>query len=106
MRIPQGTVPPVTDKFARKINRYRYQGWSSSDGGSEEFPEFRNAARSSLASRSSSSATYPASAAFCTDSMAMSWPCSAISVSRAASTGRAVTGHHHLGIPAVIKATR
>ena len=44
-------------------------GWSSSDGGSEELPEFRDAARSSLASRSSSSPTRAASAAFCAASM-------------------------------------
>jgi len=81
-------------------------GRSSSDGGSEELPEFRDAARSSLASRSSSSPTRPASAAFCTASMAMSWPCSAISASRAASSGLAVTDHHHLGRPTVIKTTR
>ena len=81
-------------------------GWSSSDGGSEELPEFRDAARSSLASRSSSSPTRPASAAFCTASMAMSWPCSAISASRAASSGLAVTDHHHPGRPTVIKPAR
>jgi hypothetical protein len=80
-------------------------GWSSIDGGSEELPEFRDAARSSLASRSSSSATRSASAAFWAASIAMSWPCSAISASRAASSGLAVTDHHP-GIPSVIKATR
>ena len=81
-------------------------GWSSSDGGSEELPEFRDAARSSLASRSSSSPTRTASAAFCAASNAMSWPCSAISASRAASSGLAVTDHHHPGTHLVIKATR
>ena len=47
-------------------------GWSSSDGGSEELPEFRDAARSSLASRSSSSESRPASAAFSAVSSAFS----------------------------------
>jgi len=65
--------------------------WSSSDGGNEELPEFRDAARSSLASLSSSSATRSASAAFCAASIAMSWPCSAISASPAASSGLKVT---------------
>ena len=81
-------------------------GWSSSDGGSEELPEFRDAARSSLASRSSSSPTRPASAAFCAASMAMSWPCSAISASRETSSGLAVTDHHHPGSAFVIKPAR
>ena len=81
-------------------------GWSSSDGGSEELPEFRDAARSSLASRSSGSPARPASAAFCAASMAMSWPCSAISASRATSSGLAVTDHHHPGIPFAIKPAR
>lgn len=58
-------------------------------------PEFPDAARSSLASRSSSSPTRSASAAFCAASIAMSWPCCAISASRAASSAAAVTDHHH-----------
>ena len=82
------------------------RGRSSSDGGSEEFPEFRDAARSSRASRSSRSATRAARCAFCCASIPMSWPCSAISASRAASSGLAVTDHHHPGIPSVIKRTR
>jgi hypothetical protein len=36
----------------------------------------------------------------------MSCPCSAISASRAASSGLAVTGHHHPGDLPVIKTTR
>jgi hypothetical protein len=81
-------------------------GWSSIDGGSEDLPEFRDAGRSSLARRFSSSATRSASAAFWAASITMSWPCSAISASRAASSGLAVTGHHLPAIPSVIKTTR
>ena len=81
-------------------------GWSSIDGGSGQLPEFRKVARSSLAGRSSSSPTRPASSAFCATSIAMSWPCSAISPSRAASRGLAVTADHHPGAPSVIKVTR
>ena len=81
-------------------------GWSSSEGGSEELAEFRDVARSSRATRpassafaASTSATRAASAAFCAASRPMSWPCSAISASRAASSGLAVTDHHHPVIP-------
>jgi hypothetical protein len=88
-------------------------GWSSIDGGNEEFPEFRDAARSSRSTRArssasaaSSSATREASAVFCAASIATSCPCSAISASRAASSGLAVTNHHHLDIPPVIKEPR
>jgi hypothetical protein len=88
-------------------------GWSSSDGGSEEFPEFRDAARSSRSTHpaspafaASTSATRAASTAFCAASSVMSCPCSAISASRAASSGLAVTDHHHPVIPPVIKPAR
>ena len=47
-----------------------------------------------------------ASAAFCAASTATSCPRSAISASRAASSGLVVTNHHHPGIPLVIKETR
>ena len=87
-------------------------GWSSIEGGNEEFPEFRDAARSSRSTRvlnsalaASSSATRLASAAFCAASTATSCPGSAISASRAASSGLVVTNHHHPGIPLVIKET-
>jgi hypothetical protein len=98
-------IPLTPPSPLRRPGRRARPGRSSSDGGSEELPEFRDAARSSLASRSSSSPTRPASAAFCTASMVMSWPCSAISASRAASSGLAVTDHHHLGRPTAIKTT-
>ena len=61
---------------------------------------------SSLASRSSNSATRASSAAFRAASSAMSWPCSTISASRAASSALEVTDHHHPGTHLVIKATR
>lgn len=80
-------------------------GRSSIDGGSEELPEFRDAARSSLASRSSSSATRVVSAAFCAASIAMSCPCSAISASRAPSSGLTITDRHHPVTSSVINAT-
>jgi hypothetical protein len=88
-------------------------GRSSAEGGIEEFPEFRETARSSLASRSASSAfaasgcaTRSASAALCTASTPITCPCSAISPSRAASSGMAGTVRHHPGGTPAIKATR
>ena len=98
-------VPPLPFPRSGRADGVR-PGWSSSDGGSEELPEFRDAARSSLASRSSSSPIRTSSAAFRAASNAMSWPCSAISASRAASSGLEVTDHHHPGTHLVIKATR
>jgi hypothetical protein len=88
-------------------------GWSSLLGGIEEFPLLRETARSSLASRSASSAfaasicaTRSASAAFRTASTPVSCPCSSISPSRAASSGMAGTVRHHPGGMPAIKATR
>jgi len=90
-----------------------FLGRSSALGGIDELPEFRDAARSSLSIRADSSAfaassspTRAASAVFCAASSAMSCPCSAISASRAAFSGAAVTGHHHPDTRSVIKATR
>jgi len=46
-------LPPAAGRAAGAVR----PGWSSSDGGNDELPEFRHAARSSLARRSSSSPT-------------------------------------------------
>jgi hypothetical protein len=88
-------------------------GRSSADGGIEEFPEFRETARSRRASRSSSSAfaasscaTRSAIAVFCAARTVISCRWSAISPSRASSSGITDAGHHDQHIPAVIKLTR
>ena len=102
-RIP---LPPPRCRFGFPRGGVR-PGWSSSDGGSEEFPEFLDATRSASAAFAvSSSATPTARAAFCAASIAMNCCCSAISPSRAASSGLALTGHHHPDIHPVIKTTR
>ena len=51
-----------------------FPGRSSADGGIPEFPEFRDTARSSLASRSSSSATLPDSSPFRASRTSISTP--------------------------------
>jgi hypothetical protein len=81
-------------------------GWSSIDGGNDEFPEFLDAACSSFATRADRSAFTVSNCATRAVSAAMICPCATMSVSRAASSGPAVTGHHHLDIPAAINTTR
>jgi hypothetical protein len=79
---------------------------SSADGGIEEFPEFRDTARSRRASRSSISLTRASSAEFRSASITTSCACTAISPSRAASSGIAGTDRNHPDSTAPRKTTR
>ena len=79
--------------FARGAGAFR-PGRSSDDGGIEEFPEFRDAARRAASSCPRSSRTRPVSSASwadrsvtCADSAAISAACSRISASRGSSGG-------------------
>ena len=79
--------------FARGAGAFR-PGRSSDDGGIEELPEFRDAARRAASSCPRSSRTSPVSSASwadrsvtCADSPAISAACSRISASRGSSGG-------------------
>jgi hypothetical protein len=69
-------------------------GRSSADGGIDEFPEFRDSSRSSCASRSSSSATRPASSPFRASRTSISTPCTSASMARSSAAGGTVTASH------------
>ena len=62
-------------------------GRSSADGGIDELPLLREASRSSRSTRAARSATCPASPAFSAASTPITRPCTAITASRAASSG-------------------
>ena len=68
-----------------------FPGRSSADGGIPEFPEFRDTARSSFASRSASSVTCAASSAFRASRTSISTPWTSASTARSSSAADAVT---------------
>jgi hypothetical protein len=81
-------------------------GWSSIDGGNEEFWLFREASRSSRPTLAVRSATCPASRAFSAASISITRACTVITASRAASAGIEGTDHHDQDNLVVIKPAR
>jgi hypothetical protein len=81
-------------------------GRSSADGGIDELPLFGEAGRSSRSTLAARSATCPANRVFSAASAAITRACTAITASRAASTGIPGTGHHDQDTHEAIKPTR
>jgi hypothetical protein len=89
-------------------------GWSSIDGGKEEFPLLPEISRSSRSTRAVSCALAASSSVTRSASAAFARPCTAITVSRAAQPAHPateppsgkVTDHHDQDIHTVSKATR
>jgi hypothetical protein len=83
-----------------------WPGRSSADGGIEELPLLREESRSSRSALAARSVTCPASRALPAASTSITRACTAITASRAASSGIRGTGHHDHDILAVIKPAR